>query len=364
MRNIGGSSIALRGDDSTTYNGPMARSRITLRDVAQHVGVHESTVSRVLNEKTRHMVTPEVAGRVADAAHQLGYQPNPIAYSLKTNRTLTIGVLIPDLRNPVFPPIIRGIEDVLAKEGYTAILANSDNDPAREGIILGKMKARQVDGLILATAQMDDALVAGGAAEDIPVVLINRTTTGAGISSVANDDAAGIHLAVAHLADLGHTRIAHVAGPQTLSTGKRRYDGFLDAVVSCGLTADATLIAIAGAYSETEGRRALNEIFSRNQDFTAVVAANDLLAIGCYDGLAAAELDCPANISVTGFNDMPFADRLNPPLTTVRIPHYEMGETAALLLLRHIGNPSVPADSVLLKRELVVRASTSAPSPA
>lgn len=339
----------------------MARSRITLRDVAQHVGVHESTVSRVLNEKTRHMVTPEVAGRVADAAHQLGYQPNPIAYSLKTNRTLTIGVLIPDLRNPVFPPIIRGIEDVLANEGYTAILANSDNDPAHERVIIGKMKARQVDGLILATARMDDALVSGAANDDVPVVLINRTTTNAGISSVANDDNAGIRLAVSHLADLGHTYIAHVAGPQSLSTGKRRYDGFLDAMAACGLTPDAALIAIADSYSEGEGRRALNEIFSRDQSFTAVVAANDLLAIGCYDALAAAGVACPADMSVTGFNDMPFVERLNPPLTTVRIPHYEMGETAALMLLRHIEDPTMPADSVLLKRELVVRSSTAAP---
>ena len=337
----------------------MARSRVTLRDVAQRAGVHESTVSRVLNDRTRHMVTREVADRVAETAAELGYRPNPIAYSLKTNRSLTVGVLIPDLTNPVFPPIIRGIEDALGREGYTAILANSDNDPERERVILEKMKARRVDGLILATARREDELVAETAAENIPVVLINRTTESSGISSVANDDAAGTSLAVAHLAGLGHRRVAHVAGPQTLSTGKARHDGFLAAMKQNGLTPDTSLIAIADSFSVPEGHRALDEILSRGQPFTAVVAANDLLAIGCYDALEAAGLSCPDDVSITGFDDMPFVDKLRPPLTTVRIPHYEIGETAACQLLRHLADSDAPAESKLLGHELIVRGSTA-----
>lgn len=337
----------------------MAQPRVTLRDVAQHVGVHESTVSRVLNAKTRHMVTPEVADRVTEAASALGYRPNPIAYSLKTNRTLTVGVLIPDLTNPVFPPIIRGIEDALGAEGYTAILANSDNDPARERVIVERMKARQVDGLILATAHADDPLVAETAAEELPLVLINRTTEGSEISSVANDDAAGISLTVAHLVGLGHQRIAHVAGPQTLSTGRRRHEGFLSAMRENGLKPDPDLIAMTDAFSIEAGRRALAGILARDKTLTAVVAANDMQAIGCYDALAGAGLDCPTDISVTGFNDMPFVDKLHPPLTTVRIPHYEMGETAARLLLDRLADADAPAESVLMKRELVVRGSTA-----
>lgn len=341
----------------------MAQPRVTLRDVAQHVGVHESTVSRVLNAKTRHMVTPEVADRVTEAASALGYRPNPIAYSLKTNRTLTVGVLIPDLTNPVFPPIIRGIEDALGAEGYTAILANSDNDPARERVIVERMKARQVDGLILATAHVDDPLVAETAGEDLPLVLINRRTEAGEISSVANDDAAGISLTVAHLVDLGHERIAHVAGPQTLSTGRWRREGFLSAMREHGLTPDPDLVEVTETFSIEEGRRACGEILGRDAGVTALVAANDMLAMGCYDALAAEGLQCPADISVTGFNDMPFVDKLHPPLTTIRIPHYEMGETAARLLLDRLTDPDARAETVLLKRELIVRGSTARARP-
>lgn len=333
-------------------------SRVTLRDVAREVGVHESTVSRVLNEKTRHMVTPEVARRVTQAAEAMGYRPNPIAYSLKTNRTLTVGVVIPDLTNPVFPPIIRGIEDVLADVNYTAIIANTDNDPEKERIILERMRGRRVDGLILGTARLT-----GANADDLPVVLINRTTEKGDVSSVANDDAAGIRLSVDHLIGLGHTRIAHVAGPETLSTGRSRRQGFIDAMTAGGLDPDPALISAAQAFSEEEGAAAMSAIADRSDDFTAVVAGNDLLAIGCYGVLAERGLKVPEDVSVTGFNDMPFVDKLSPPLTTVRIPHYDMGAEAARILLRHIEEPDAPVTSLLLKRELVVRGSTAAMKP-
>lgn len=304
------------------------------------------------------MVTPEVTRRVTEAADSLGYRPNTIALSLKTNRTMTIGVVIPDLTNPVFPPMIRGIEDALGGAGYTAILANSDNDPGRERVILETMRTRRVDGLILATARREDSLVAEAATDDIPLVLINRTTENGALSSVANDDAGGIMLAVEHLAGLGHRRIAHVAGPQGLSTGKRRYEGFLAAMKACGLEADSALIATANGFSIQEGACAMTEILARDANVTAVVAANDLLALGCYDALAQAGLRCPEDVSVTGFNDMPFSDKFNPPLTTVHIPLNEMGERAAEVLLRHLTDPDAPPETILLRRELVVRGST------
>src|SRR5229473_3708789 len=137
----------------------MARQRITLRDVAQRAGVHPSTVSRVLNPDTRQMISGRIAQRVTTAANALAYQPNPIAYGLKTNRSRIIGVLIPDITNPVFPPIIRGIEDALGAAGYTAVLANTDNHEERERVILENMIGRRVDGLIMATAQRRDPLV-------------------------------------------------------------------------------------------------------------------------------------------------------------------------------------------------------------
>jgi LacI family transcriptional regulator len=345
---------------SLLYHRFMARSKATINDVAKAVGVHPSTVSRVMNPGTRHMVTAEIARKVTEAARSLGYHRNALAHSLRTQRSSTVGVVIPDITNPVFPPILRGIEDTLAAVGYTAIIANTDGAADRGAVVLEHMLARRVDGLILATARRKDAVVDHCVAEEIPVVLINRTIgKDSPVPSVVNDDVRGIGLTVAHLAGLGHRRIAHVAGPQDLSTGLERHRGFLSAMKAAGLKADPTLIAVAGVYSEREGQRALLTLLDCKKRFTAVVAANDLLALGCYDALASRSLSCPRDMSVTGFNDMPFVDKLNPPLTTVRIQHYEMGVQAAKVLLERIADPQARRVDLRLEPSLVVRGSTA-----
>ena len=152
------------------------RSPVTIRDVARAANVHPGTVSRALNEETRDMVNDETAERVIRAAAELGYTPNPIARGLKTNRSYTIGVLIPDITNPLFPPILRGIEDRLGEAGYTSLIVNTDNDPQRERAHIGAMHARQVDGLISATARLDRELLAEAAAGGTPLVLVNRSS--------------------------------------------------------------------------------------------------------------------------------------------------------------------------------------------
>jgi LacI family transcriptional regulator len=342
----------------------MARTKATIHDVAKAVGVHASTVSRVMNPSRRHMVTTEIARRVIDAAKSLGYQPNALAHGLRMRRSNTVGVLIPDITNPVFPLILRGIEDALGSLGYTAIIANTDGDPARDALTLERMLARQVDGFILATARRQDPVVARCVAEDLPVVLINRMTSGiAGITAVVNEDARGIALAVAHLVGLGHRRIAHIAGPQHLSTGHERREGFIAAMADAGLLIEPKLISTALAYSEAEGERAMNALLDDGKfasgGFTAVVVANDLLAMGCYDALAARGLRCPADLSITGYNDMPFVDKLSPPLTTIRIQHYEMGVRAANLLLERLKDPASRRVDIKLEPSLVVRGSTA-----
>jgi LacI family transcriptional regulator len=341
----------------------MARTKPTIHDVAQAVGVHPSTVSRVLNPGTTHMVTAEIARRVTEAARTLGYHRNALAHSLRTQRSSTIGVIIPDITNPVFPPILRGIEDALASAGYTAIIANTDGAENRETVVLDHLLARRIDGLVLATARRKDPMIDRCIAEEIPLVLINRTTGRNGaVPSVVNDDVAGIGLTVAHLVGLGHKRIAHISGPQALSTGHERQRGFLAAMKTAGLKAEDALIITAEAYSEREGQRAMTALLEQKKKLTAVVAANDLLALGCYDALAAHGLNCPRDVSVTGFNDMPFVDKLNPPLTTVRIQHYEMGLQAAKVLLERITAPQTRRVDLKLEPSLVVRGSTGRPS--
>jgi LacI family transcriptional regulator len=333
----------------------------TLREVAAVAGVHPATASRALNEETRGLVNAETAMRVVDAATALGYRPNSIARGLKTNRSYTVGVIVPDLRNPLFPPIARGIETRLQPAGYTSLLANTDNDAEREVSAFGALRARQVDGYITATARREHPLLHEIADAGEPMVLVNRTTDDDSIASVVAADHDGMRQAVAHLYDLGHRRIAHLAGSLEISTGTHRLEGFNDAMDELGLEREPALEPMVDTYSESEGARATRELLAARPDVTAIVAGNDLLAIGCLDALREAGLACPDDMSVVGYNDMDWVDRLWPPLTTVHVPHYELGVEAADLLLKQLGGDrSGPAQTVL-PTHLVVRASTAPP---
>jgi LacI family transcriptional regulator len=331
---------------------------VTLREVARLAGVHPGTASRALNDATRSLVKTETVERVLAAANVLGYKPNFLARSFKTRRTLSIGVIIPDINNPLFPPMVRGVEDRLAKAGYVALLANTENDPEREERIFEGMLGRQVDGLVLATARRDDPRLVELGRQGIPVVLVNRVVEDHAFSSVSVDDGAGIRMVVDYLAGLGHQRIAHVAGPQSLSTGFGRHRGFIASMGENGLTPDDSLVSVATSFSIAEGIRCATEVFGNPDPPTAIVAGNDMLALGCYTAADTAGLSCPDDISIVGFNDMPFMDRISPPLTTVRIPHHEIGTHAAELLLERIEHAGTPLKVLLLAPQLVVRGST------
>jgi LacI family transcriptional regulator len=333
----------------------------TLRDVAQLAGVHPATASRALNPQTRPLVNAETARRVLRAAESIGYQPNPIARSLKTARSSTVGLVIPDLTNPLFPPIVRGIEEVLTAAGYNAWIVNTDNDPRREEAQIESLRSRQVEGLIVATARRTHPLLVRLHAQGVRMVLVNRKVDGLDLPSVTADDEAGIALAVAHLAGQGHTRIAHLAGPQGTSTGVSRARAFRHALLDQGLTDDPALTVECGYWSEDEGATALRKLLDSGAEFTAIVAGNDLIALGCYDVFAERGLRCPGDLSVVGFNEMPFLDKMRPPLTTVAIPHYDIGVEAARLLLHTIEEPERHPRSVLLAASLVVRSSTAPP---
>jgi len=336
----------------------------TLRDVAAAARVHPATASRALNPGTRLLVSEETARRVTEAAERLGYRPNPVARSLRTRRSHTIGVLIPDLNNPLFPPIVRGLEDRLAKHGYVALIGNTDADTTRERMVFDQMRARHVDGFVLATATLHNPILAEAAEADLPVVLMNRTAQGYPFSSVSVDNEQGERAAVAHLASLGHTRIGHIAGPQEISTGVARLRGFLDEMQSHHLPVADSQIVYATGYTIEEGLRCGRELVEANRDLTAVAVANDLLAVGCYGAFDELGLRCPEDMSVIGFNDMPFIDRLRPPLSSVRFPHYKLGTEAAKLLLERIEDAESPVKILYLAPELIVRGSTVPLAPA
>jgi LacI family transcriptional regulator len=334
------------------------RRRATIRDVAARAGVHPATASRALNPALPGRISAATTRDVRRAARELGYVPDPTARSLRTRRSGFVGVVVPDLTNPVLPPIVRGIEAVLWEANLACLLADTDNDAGREAALIEQLRARRCEGLIVATATRTGAAVAGLAHADVPTVLVTRDTDAASLPLVAGDDGAGVDAAVRHLAGLGHRRIAHVTGPLDLSTTVRREAAFRAA------TAELEAVVLHGdAFTIPAGLRTTRALLSRRDDVTAIVAGNDMIALGCYQALAEAGLDCPADVSVVGHNDMPLVDRVQPALTTVAIPQREIGAQAARTLLALLrGEPGV-RERTLLPTTLVIRGSTASPRP-
>ncbi len=340
----------------------MSDQPVTLKDVAAMAGVHPATVSRALNPETRSLVSDETAERVLAVADSLGYRPNTVARSLRTRRSNTVGVLIPDLNNPLFPPIVRGIEDRLAASGYVALIGNTDADDERERLVFDLMRDRHVDGFVFATARLRSPVLAEAAAAGIPAVLVNRSAEGYGFPSVSVDNERGMAMSVAYLASLGHRKIAHIAGPQDISTGLSRYKGFVAAMAAHELPVDPELVVYASAYSIDEGDRCCRALLAIDAGCTAIAAANDMLAVGCYSALESAGSACPRDISVVGFNDMPFMDRLTPSLTSVSFSHYELGKQAGRLVLDQIAGGERSGEVLYLAPDLKVRASAAPPA--
>lgn len=331
--------------------------KVRLSDVAEVAGVHPATVSRALNVKTRSRLSTATVERVLRAAEDLKYTPDSMARGLAQGSSTSIGVLIGDITVPLFPPILRGIDDVTSEAGYTALILNTDNDPDREADRLRALRARSVEGLIVATATSD-----GGSdiyADVAPSVFVVRSPVESSASSVISDDAAGIHALVSHLVELGHTRIAHIAGPQNISTGVTRLRAYREALFEHGLDFDPGLVVEVEQLRHTDAELAFGTLLDQVKDFTAVIAFNDALAFGAYRALNSRGLDCPQDISVAGFSDIAGADLVAPPLTTVAVNHYEMGRQAARLVLDMVEqNARYQHRAIRLPVELVIREST------
>jgi LacI family transcriptional regulator len=330
----------------------------TLREVAGAAGLDVSTVSRALRPETRSRVKPETVRRVLATADALGYRANPFARGLKDQRSMTIGMLVPDLGNPLFPPIVRGIEDGLRDRGYAMILANTDQDIGREETLLDVFVQRRVDGLVLATALRSYPLLDKLADARVPVVLVNRTMDESRLSMVSGDDHQGIGLAVKHLAQLGHRRIAFVGAALSASTGFNRYQYFRVWMQSLGLAVDDSLVVFAPWFTKDDGAVATAELLGRGSEFTAIVAASDMIALGCYRGLREQGLRVPDDVSVVGYNGSRWCDEFNPPLTSIHVPKYQIGLQTARLLLTMLEVQDASPTSVLLPTTLQVRAST------
>lgn len=339
----------------------MRSKTVTLSDVAKAAGVHPSTVSRVMNPKTQKMVSDDVARRVMAHAKQLGYRINSAASTLRTRRSNVVGVVLPDITNAVFPPILMGLEEELRKHGYLAIVANVGTDQEEQRFVIDRLLGQQVDGLVFATAKRNDPLVIECAEKGVPVITVNRSEESGTVSAVVSDEEHGIRLAVQHLVELGHRCIAHIAGPENLSTGHSRRQGFVNGISGVGLDPRECPITDSSGYTREAGKKALLNLLAKSPNVTAVLAGNDLVALGCYDALSTLDLSCPGHLSIVGHNDMPLMDIVNPPLTTVRIRHRDLGLEAGRLILHAISTRDVSVVDIRLKPELIVRSSTGSP---
>ncbi len=332
------------------------RDRVTLADVAKVAGVNPATVSRSLNEQTENQVNKETVRRIRKIARELGYTPNTVARGLRTRKSLTIGVVIPDLTNPIFPPLVRGVDSYLLPRGYSAFVVNTDGNSETENTLINSLMERQVDGLIIATGHGGDEMLAEFHKRGLCAVMVNRESPGAPFPAVTGDDSAGIGVVIEHLAKLGHKNVLHIAGPAESSTGRLRSQAFTAQSKKHGISGK---VAKTNFYSIEAGQSAMDKILENKANpFTAVVAGNDLLALGVYHSIRSHNLNIPKDISVVGFNNMPFTQDFQPPMTTVDVPHFDMGVEAARLLLSQFDSEERAPIKVTLPVSLIVRGST------
>ncbi|MCL6610231.1 MAG: LacI family transcriptional regulator [Peptococcaceae bacterium] len=328
----------------------------TIKDVADLAGVNPSTVSRVLNNAGL-AVKEETRQRIMEAVRILNYKPNAVARSLRTRFTQLLGMVIPDISNPFFSILFKGAEAAASEKGFNIILGNTDDQKAREEALIQELRDRQVDGLILATAQVDGALE-NMSLEGYPYVFVNRRPRETAGRYVVADNIKGAKLAIDHLVALGHTRIAHISGPLYTDVGLARLEGYRLALKDHGLPFSFENV-VESEHNEEAGYWSALELFRKSPEVTAIFAANDPIAIGVMTAVYERGLEIPGDISLVGYNDLPVVSKLRPPLTSVRLPLFEMGYKAAEMLIKIISGEPLEQDGIVLEPRLMVRESTA-----
>src|SRR5256885_7673631 len=343
---------------------------ITLRDVARDSGFSPATVSIVLNEAPLARYIPtQTKDRIEKAARRLGYRPNQLARSLRSSRNHTLGVMVFDITDPYCTPIVRGIEKTLYQASFVPILADAHNDRNRFERYLEMLLERRVEGLVVVANWMlvDINLLADMEKRNIPTVIIGRELQRGSINSVLVDNEAGGKLAMEHLHSLGHRKIAFIRGPKMLGDSAGRWKGVRTVAKSAGLAIDEKLVAELPDLREPNagfdgGVRATEEFLKRKRPFTAIMAFDDMTALGCLRALARAGIKVPEQCSIIGFDDVAPAAFSTPALTTIRQPMEAMGTTAVQLVIDSIRAAVERREANVSHRkvapELVIREST------
>ncbi len=324
----------------------------TLIDVARMAGVSPSTVSRILNGTAKVSDDKRIA--VQAAIEKMNFAPNQMAQGLKKGRSMTIGIVVQDISSPFFDETLRGVDDSLKGTGFASVIVSGHWNAEEEVQRIRLLLARKVDGIILLSGRISDEDILRFAGTR-PIVSTGRELHTASALGFKLDNENGAYLAVRHLIDLGHRRIAFVTGPANNNDAAERMAGYARALAEAGIEVNMNLVA-EGDFHEAGGMQALNRLFETNQQFTAVFAANDLSAYGARLCMYRKGIRVPDDISLIGFDDLPGSEYTTPPLTTVRQPLYDMGRIATQALLRLIDGGTVTDQ--IPPVELVVRETT------
>jgi LacI family transcriptional regulator len=329
---------------------------VTIEDVAKHSGVSIRTVSRVINKR------PDVAAatrqRIEIAIAELGYRPNTLARSMITGRTMTIGVVLPDIANPFFGHAVRGCEDILNASGYSILLCNTDEDVDKEQEYLSLLIDRRVDGLIIWGSRSACDTLEATVDANLPVVTVDCHEFCGHVVNIDVENEKGAAFATQHLIELGHRRIGFLAGPANRLTAKRRLQGYKNAIQEAGYE-----LLIAPLIGETvpsvlQGYQAAKELIAHPNPPTAIFAYNDLMATGAYLIARQVGRKIPDNLAIVGFDDVLMAGMIDPPLTTVRIPQYKLGSLTGEMVLNLLNNTITAQQRIEYPVELVVRGSS------
>ncbi len=330
----------------------------SVKDVAARAGVSLGTVSNVLNRPDR--VSPDTRARVEQAMRDLGFVRNESARQLRAGRSRTLAYVLLDARNPFFTDVAEGVERAAEAVGLSLFLCNSDNRSSRERDYLAHLVEQRVQGILVTPVDAQSSALDDVRRNGTPVVIVDRTRTDDTFCSVAVDDELGGRLAVEHLVEQGHTRVAFIGGPDTIGQVRDRLEGARKAWADAGLPPEQLVVVSTEALTVVEGRSAGERVMGigRNRRPTAAFCANDLLALGLLQQLSTSGFSVPGDLAIVGYDDIEYASAAAVPLTSVRQPRQELGRRAAELVLDEADDPEHVHQQVVFTPELVARRST------
>jgi DNA-binding LacI/PurR family transcriptional regulator len=328
----------------------------SIKDVAREADVSTATVSHVIN--STRFVSDEVRARVLAAVEKCGYYPNAHARSLASGRSHVIGLVVSDISNPFFPELVKSIETAAFERGYDVMLSNTNYDPERTSHYIRRFIERKLAGVVVMTSELDAELIGELAKREVSVVFLDLGEPGVHMSNLRVNYEAGIEEAISHLVSLGHTEISFIGGPAHLRSAARRREAFVASMRRH--LPEARAEVFRGDFKLEGGRRAACEMLDSHERPTAVVAANDMMALGAMVEFRAAGLQIPRDVSIVGFDDIAFATLCEPPLTTVCLPRMELGRRAVEALMTVIDRPDQQGVEINIPTYLITRGSTAA----